>query len=277
MGTPPDQPSTASDGMPPLPALSRRDFLGATAAVLAMGACAPLRAGAGGQLPAAGRMTHLDATQPGGIDLYIERQPLAIAGGIGRAITINGSVPGPVIHMREGEEVEIRVHNRMSESTSIHWHGILLPFDMDGVPGISFPGIPAGSTFTYRYRVRQSGTYWYHAHTGLQEQLGHYGQLIIEPREPEPQPYDREHTVVLSDWTFEDPNAVLEHLETFEGYYNFQRPTVANLDDEMQATDSSLNEVLLRRLRWQGMRMDPTDIADVTGATYTYLMKSQRG
>ncbi|MHA7840018.1 MAG: copper resistance system multicopper oxidase, partial [bacterium] len=193
-------------------------------------------------------------------------------GRVGDAITLNGSFPGPVIRMQEGRDALIRVHNRMAESTSIHWHGILLPFTMDGVPGISFEGIPPGETFTYRYPVRQSGTYWYHSHTGLQEQLGHYGQLIIEPAERDPVDHDAELSIVLSDWTFENPHAVLRNLKTIDGYYNFQRPTIANLDEQIEATGKSLGDVVRKRLRWDWMRMDPTDIADVTGATYTYLM-----
>jgi CopA family copper-resistance protein len=217
----------------------------------------------------------LNATDPGGIDLYLEHKDLLIGGKPGRAITINGSIPGPVIRMQEGKEALIRVHNRLDESTSIHWHGILLPFNMDGVPGISFPGIPAGETFTYHYPIRQNGTYWYHSHTGLQEQLGHYGQLILEPAKPDPVGYDVEHSIVLSDWTFEKPHRVLRKLKTMEGYYNFQRPTLANIDDQMKATGMSLIEVLEKRLAWDRMRMDPTDIADITGATYTYLMNGK--
>ena len=223
----------------------------------------------------AGNFGELRATDPGGIDLYLEHKDLLIGGRTGRAIAINGSVPGPVIRMQEGKEALIRVHNRMDESTSIHWHGILLPFNMDGVPGISFAGIPAGTTFTYRYLVRQNGTYWYHSHTGLQEQLGHYGQLILEPTAADPVAYDIEHSIILSDWTFEDPDRVLWKLKTMEGYYNFQRPTLANLDEQMKATGKSLSEVLKKRLAWNRMRMDPTDIADITGATFTYLMNGK--
>lgn len=217
----------------------------------------------------------MNATSPGGIDLYLEHKDLLVGGKPGRAIAINGSIPGPVIRMQEGKEALIRVHNRLHESTSIHWHGILLPFNMDGVPGISFPGIPAGETFTYRYPVRQNGTYWYHSHTGLQEQLGHYGQLILEPAEPDPVDYHVEHSIILSDWTFEDPHRVLWKLKSMEGYYNFQRPTLENIDDQMKTTGMSLTEVLGKRLAWDGMRMDPTDIADITGATYTYLMNGK--
>jgi CopA family copper-resistance protein len=223
----------------------------------------------------AGEFGELDATAAGGIDLFLERRTLLVGGRPGSAIAINGSIPGPVIRMQEGAEALIRVHNRLSESTSIHWHGILLPFTMDGVPGISFPGIPAGATFTYRFPVRQNGTYWYHSHTGLQEQLGHYGQLIIEPARPDPVEYDVEHSIVLSDWTFEEPHRVLLKLKTMEGYYNFQRPTLANIDDQMQATGMSLGEVMGKRLAWNRMRMDPTDIADITGATYTFLLNGK--
>ncbi len=223
----------------------------------------------------AGEFSELNATNPGGIDLYLEYKDLFVGGKLGRAIAINGSIPGPVIRMKEGKEALIRVHNRLPESTSIHWHGILLPFNMDGVPGISFPGIAAGETFTYRYPVRQNGTYWYHSHTGLQEQLGHYGQLILEPADPDPVEYDVEHSIVLSDWTFENPHHVLWKLKTIEGYYNFQRPTLANISDQMKATDLSALEVINKRLEWDRMRMDPTDIADITGATYTYLMNGK--
>ncbi|MFO7820607.1 MAG: copper resistance system multicopper oxidase [Lentisphaeria bacterium] len=223
----------------------------------------------------AGKFSELNATAPGGIDLYLERKDLLIGGRPGRTIAINGSIPGPVIRMQEGKEALIRVHNRMDESTSIHWHGILLPFNMDGVPGISYPGIPAGETFIYRYPVRQNGTYWYHSHTGLQEQLGHYGQLIVEPAEPDPVGYDVEHSIVLSDWTFENPLSMLRKLKTMEGYYNFQRPTLANIENQMKATGMSAAEVIEKRLAWDRMRMDPTDIADITGATYTYLMNGK--
>lgn len=255
--------------------LSRRAFMGSTAAaaMAGYGILSPTAlAGASASLPRAGRFGELDASDPAGIDLYLDKQAILVDGKPGTAITINGSIPGPVIRMKEGRDALIRVHNRMEESTSIHWHGILLPFTMDGVPGISFPGIAPGETFTYRYPVRQNGTYWYHSHTGLQEQLGHYGQLIVEPAEPDPVQYDVEYPVVLSDWMFDDPHTALRNLKTIEGYYNFQRPTLANLDDQMAATGDSLGEVIGKRLQWQGMRMDPTDIADITGVVFSYLM-----
>jgi len=257
--------------------LSRRAFLHTTCLVSTSAlvpAMSPLWA-AVQATESAGNVGELNATDAGGIDLYLEHKNLLVGGKPGRAIAINGSIPGPVIRMQQGKEALIRVHNRLQESTSIHWHGILLPFNMDGVPGISFPGIPAGETFTYRYPVRQNGTYWYHSHTGLQEQLGHYGQLVVEPADPDPVAYDVEHSIVLSDWTFEHPHRVLTKLKTMEGYYNFQRPTLANIDDQMKATGMSLGEVLEKRLAWDRMRMDPTDIADITGATYTYLMNGK--
>ncbi len=251
--------------------LARASYATAAAAAAGTGFLSPHRAAASAW-PRAGRPSQLVATDPGGIDLVVERQPLLVAGRVGDAITLNGSIPGPVIRLQEGKEALIRVHNRMDDSTSVHWHGLLLPFTMDGVPGISFDGIGPGETFIYRYPVRQNGTFWYHSHTGLQEQLGHYGQLIIEPAEPDPVAYDVEYPVVLSDWTFENPHTVKRNLKTIEGYYNFQRPTVANLDDQMRATGMGLREVIAKRLAWQRMRMDPTDLSDITGITYTFLM-----
>ena len=256
--------------------MSRRKFIGVSAASLA--ACSSmLRPSSvfGASIPRAGQFGELNATAAGGIDLHIRKQIIDVAGQNAPAITVNGSIPGPVIRMTEGKEALVRVHNHLDEDTSIHWHGILLPYTMDGVPGISFEGIKPDETFTYRYTLRQSGTYWYHSHSGMQEQLGHYGQLIVEPAEPDPVQYDVEHSVVLSDWTFEDPHTVLRKLKTMEGYYNFQRPTIANLEDQMRHSGKSLSEVLDMRLSWQGMRMDPTDLADVTGATYSFLMNGK--
>ena len=163
-------------------AWTRREFLNRSAVAAAAGAALilPDRGFATGDVPEAGVQSELDATSPNGIDLFLERQNLRVGGRVGEAITINGSIRGRVMRMEEGRDALIRVHNRMpSESTSIHWHGLILPFTMDGVPGVSFGGIASGETFTYRFPVRQNGTYWYHSHTGLQEQLGHYGQLIL--------------------------------------------------------------------------------------------------
>jgi len=257
--------------------MSRRHFLAAAGSAAVTSALWPLgqALGADAAIAPAGNMGELNATGTGGIDLYLERRNLLIGGRPGRAIAINGSIPGPVIRMTEGRQALIRVHNLMPESTSIHWHGILLPFTMDGVPGISFAGISPGETFTYRFPVRQNGTYWYHSHTGLQEQLGHYGQLVLSPSDPDPVVSDKDHSIVLSDWTFEDPQRVLWKLKTMEGYYNFQRPTLANIQDQMQATGMTFEEVIGKRLAWDRMRMDPTDIADITGATYSYLINGQ--
>lgn len=209
-------------------------------------------------------------TGPHEFDLMVARTPIMIDGRKGSAITLNGGIPGPIMRFREGETVTIRVHNRMQESTSIHWHGILLPFEMDGVPGVTFPGIPAGETFTYRYSVKQSGTYWYHSHSGLQEQLGHYGPLVIDPATPEPYAYDREHVIVLSDWMFGDPHRAFARLKKQSDYFNFRQRTIGDFFRE--ARDNGLGATLEDRLAWGGMRMAPTDIADITGYVYTYLI-----
>ena len=186
------------------------------------------------------------------------------------AVTVNGAVPAPTLRWREGDTVTLRVTNTLREDTSIHWHGILLPANMDGVPGLSFNGVRPGETHTYRFTVRQSGTYWYHSHTGFQEQRGLYGTLIVEPREPEPFSYDRAHVVMLSDWTDENPNRVFAKLKKQAHYYNFNRRTLGDFVRDVR--ERGFGPTLSDRRVWGEMRMTPTDLADVTGATYTYLM-----
>jgi len=203
-------------------------------------------------------------------DLEIAETRVEIEGRRAMATTINGTVPGPLIRLREGEDVTIRVTNRLRDDTSIHWHGLLVPPEMDGVPGVSFPGIPGGETFEYRFPVKQSGTYWYHSHSGLQEQLGHYGPLIIDPAEPYPYRVDREFVLVLSDWTFENPYRVLDRLRKQPDYYNQQRRTIG--DFVRDVSREGFMTTVRDRLMWSSMRMNPTDISDVTGATYSYLM-----
>jgi CopA family copper-resistance protein len=204
------------------------------------------------------------------VDLVIARTPFGYGGRQGSAVTINGTIPGPILRFREGETVTLRVINRLDEDTSIHWHGLLVPSEMDGVPGVSFPGIPAGQTFTYRFPVRQNGTYWYHSHSSMQEQLGMYGPLIIEPNRPDPVAYDREHVVVLSDWTFRDPHRLLAMLKKQGGVHNFQKRTIG--DFFRDARKNGFRETLSERMMWGRMRMDPTDVLDITGAQYTYLV-----
>ena len=206
-------------------------------------------------------------------DLVVGRTAIQVGGQRSQAVTVNDSVPAPLLRFREGETVTLRVHNELDESTSIHWHGILLPFEMDGVPGVTFPGIQPGATFVYRYPVTQSGTYWYHSHTGLQEQLGHYGPIIVDPAETDPVAYDREHVVVLSDWMFENPYSVLARLKKQADYSNYQRRTVGEFFRDV--SQDGLGATVKDRLMWGRMRMMPTDIADVTGHFYTYLMNGQ--
>lgn len=198
--------------------------------------------------------------------------PLEINGVMGKATAINGTVPGPLLRWKEGDFVKINVTNNLqdTEHTSIHWHGILVPFRMDGVPGINFKGIRPGETYEYSFEVKQAGTYWYHSHSAFQEQTGSYGPLIIDPKEKEPFDFDREHVVVLSDWTFEDPSTVFRNLHKLEGYYNYQKRTVSDLMHNMQKKGTS--KALQSWLAWDKMRMSPVDLLDVTGATYTYLM-----
>lgn len=199
------------------------------------------------------------------ITLKIARQSLVVDGQRSDAIGINGTVPGPLVRLREGQNVRLRVTNDLTEDSSIHWHGLLVPPAMDGVPGISFPGIKPGSTFIYEFAIKQSGTYWYHSHSGLQEQAGHYGPIVIDPAGADPVKSDREHVVVLSDHSPMSPDAIFRKLKQQPGYFNYQRQTLAGL---MAGKDQPLKD----RAKWADMRMDPTDIADVTGSTYTYLV-----
>jgi CopA family copper-resistance protein len=203
-------------------------------------------------------------------DLEIGESLVNFTGKPAVATTINGMLPGPTLRWREGDTVTIRVTNRLREATSIHWHGIILPFAMDGVPGISFAGIPPGETFTYRFKVAQTGSYWYHSHSGFQEMTGVYGGIVIDPASGhDGVRADRDHTVLLSDWTDEDPMRVLNKLKVQGDYYNYNQPTV--VDFFRDASRDGLRQALDKRRMWNQMRMSPTDLADLSSATLTHL------
>lgn len=199
------------------------------------------------------------------IHLKIAHQMMTIDGRESHAIGMNGTVPAPLIRLREGQKVRIHVQNDLDEDSSIHWHGLILPFHMDGVPGVSFPGIKPRSTFVYEFPIVQSGTYWYHSHSGLQEQLGHYGPIVIDPAGQDPIKSDREHVIVLSDHSQMHPHIIARKLKQQGGYFNRQKQTLASL---LAGKDQPLSE----RFEWSAMRMDPTDISDVTGSTYSFLV-----
>ena len=245
---------------------SRRSLLagiGAGASMLAVPAWAQGHSmhggghGRGGPLIPAG----FDEVRGPVIDLSIGSGHRIVQGRRGPGIAVNGSVPGPLIRLTEGQDVRLNVANNLTVDSSVHWHGLLLPFQYDGVPGISFPGIKPGETFTYRFPIRQSGTYWYHSHSGLQEQSGHYGPMIIEPAGGEPIAVDRDYILLVSDFTTLDPHFIMKRLRTGEGYFNRQQNTWTD-DYAMSAEE---------RRMWAQMRMMPTDIADIGGRTYTFL------
>jgi CopA family copper-resistance protein len=207
-------------------------------------------------------------------DLTIGETPMNFTGATRMAHTINGSLPAPLLRWREGDTVTLKVTNTLRDhEASIHWHGILLPANMDGVPGLSFNGIGPGEHYEYRFEVRQSGTYWYHSHSAFQEQLGVYGPLVIEGRDPSPVKSDREHVVLLSDWTDERPERVFSKLKKRSDYYNFKQRTTGDLFRDMRT--KGVKATLAERRMWGQMRMRPTDLADVSGYTYTYLMNGK--
>ena len=240
-------------------AISRRHLLsvaGLGTAALALPAWARGAGLAGGHIRAG-----FDEVRGTEIDLVIGSGHRTVQGRSGPGIAVNGSVPGPLVRLREGDHVRLKVRNTLDEDSSIHWHGLLVPFQYDGVPGISFPGIRPGETFIYEFPIRQSGTYWWHSHSGLQEQAGHYGPLIVDPAGAEPIKADREHVLFLSEFTPVHPHTIMAKLKQGEGYFNYQQ-TSATDDYPLSAAD---------RRMWARMRMSPTDIADVTGSAYTYL------
>ena len=202
-------------------------------------------------------------------DLEIGQTPLRIGGQAGNAVTVNGTLPAPILRWREGEEVTLRVRNALAQTSSIHWHGILLPANMDGVPGLSFHGIAPGGDYLYRFKVKQNGTYWYHSHSSLQEQAGLYGALIIDPAQPEPFQYERDYVILLSDWTGMDPYKLFARLKKRPDYDNLYKRTVGDFFQDVR--ERGLSATLADRKAWGEMRMSPTDLADVNGNTYAYL------
>ncbi|MEK7946875.1 copper resistance system multicopper oxidase [Pigmentiphaga sp. YJ18] len=248
---------------------SRRTFVTALAAGGALGALGlwrkPVWAAIGPGAPHV-----LTGTE---FDLQIGETSVNFTGSARTAMTVNGGIPGPLLRWREGDTVTLRVRNKLKASTSIHWHGILLPANMDGVPGLSFEGIAPDGMYVYTFKVRQNGTYWYHSHSGFQEQSGVYGPLIIDAREPEPFAYDREYVVMLSDWTDEDPARLMRTLKKQSDYYNFHKRTVGDFFRDVR--EKGWSATIADRKMWAEMRMNPTDIADVSGYTYTYLLNGQ--
>jgi FtsP/CotA-like multicopper oxidase with cupredoxin domain len=250
-----------------LPDLDRRALLRGTG--LAAGAAAAGWALPGWAQPLAHGGASAEVLSGEHITLRIARGTLVIDGKAAHAVTINGMVPGPLLRLKQGQNLALTVVNELDEETSLHWHGLLVPFQMDGVPGVSFPGIPARSSFTYEFPITQSGTYWYHSHSGLQELMGQYAPIVIEPAEnssgADPGAAPRDHVVLLSDHSFVDPARILRNLKASPGHYNRQPQTLAEL---VSGRGQSLGE----RLAWAKMRMDPTDISDVTGAVLSYLV-----
>ncbi|MDE2317077.1 MAG: copper resistance system multicopper oxidase, partial [Xanthomonadaceae bacterium] len=203
-------------------------------------------------------------------ELAVGELPVNFTGRRRIATVVNGQLPAPLLRWREGDTVTLKVTNRLRVPTSIHWHGILVPFQMDGVPGISFPGIAPGESFTYRFPVRQSGTYWYHSHSGFQEQTGLYGPLVIEPAGGERFPAERDYVVMLNDWSDDSPEHIFATLKRQSDYYNYAMPTVPDFFRDVR--EHGLEQALARRRMWERMRMNPTDYSDVSGHTYTYLV-----
>ena len=241
-------------------AVSRRKLLGAGTAgagLLAMPAWAR-----GGSLSSRVIRQGFDEVSGSSIDLTIGEGPRVVQGRRGHGVAVNGSVPGPLVRLKEGQPVRLNVTNTLHEDSSIHWHGLLVPFQFDGVPGVSFPGIKPGETFTYDLPpLRQSGTYWWHSHSDLQEQAGHYGPIVVDPAGSDPVQADRDYVILLSEFTPMHPHTIMEKLKKGEGYFNYQQRTWT---DDYPLTGE-------QRRMWAEMRMMPTDILDVTGATYTYL------
>jgi FtsP/CotA-like multicopper oxidase with cupredoxin domain len=245
--------------------LNRRRFVQGVAATGVLASAWPLgRANAATQGPV------LSGTE---FQLAIGAVPVNITGRAKTATTINGQIPAPILRWHEGDTITLAVTNRLSEPTSIHWHGIRTPSPMDGVPGLSFAGIPPGQTFVYRFQVHQSGTYWYHSHSAFQEQTGMYGSIIIEPKGGYAHPFDRDYVVLLSDWSDESPDTIVSNLKFQSDYYNFRSRTLGTFIDDVNR--NGLAETVSDRSMWGQMRMSPTDILDVSGATYTYLMNGQ--
>ncbi|MCF5679446.1 copper resistance system multicopper oxidase, partial [Pseudomonas syringae] len=248
---------------------SRRTFVKGLAASGVLGGLGLWRSPAWA-LPNPGQPDELSGTE---FDLTIGETKVNITGSARTAKTINGGVLGPLLRWKEGDTVTLRVKNRLDETTSIHWHGIILPANMDGVPGLSFDGIAPDGLYVYRFKVKQNGTYWYHSHSGFQEQSGVYGPLVIDAKEPEPFGYEREHVVMLSDWTDEDPARVMKKLKKQSDYYNNNQRTVGDFINDV--SEKGWSATTSERTMWAQMGMDPTDLADVSGATYTYLMNGQ--
>ncbi|SEH18239.1 copper-resistance protein, CopA family [Sphingopyxis sp. YR583] len=244
--------------------IDRRGFVSGALGGGALAALAPFYP-AWAQPVSRGIASTLPTVSGNDITLRIARQTMRVDGKVSRAIGINGTVPAPLVRLKEGQQARLTVVNDLDEDSSIHWHGLILPFHMDGVPGVSFPGIKPRSTFVYEFPVVQSGTYWYHSHSGLQEQIGHYGPIVIDPAGADPVAYDREHVVVLSDHSQLSPEEILRKLKVNPGHFNMQRQTLGGL---LAGKDQPLKD----RIAWGAMRMDPADIADVNGSTYSFLV-----
>ncbi|KWR85465.1 CopA family copper-resistance protein [Cupriavidus metallidurans] len=256
-----------------LPNLPRRRFVqglaagGVMAGLSALGGTAWAQSSGLPESASSGTAPILTGTE---FDLVIAESVVNFTGTPRVATTINGMLPGPTLRWRQGDTVTIRVTNRLREHTSIHWHGIILPFQMDGVPGVSFAGIAPGETFTYQFKVDQTGSYWYHSHSGFQEMTGVYGGIVIDPAAGlDGVRADRDYTILLSDWTDEDPMRVLSKLKVQSDYYNYIKPTV--FDFFRDVSNDGVKSAFEKRKMWNEMRMNPTDLADLSGATLTYL------
>ena len=257
--------------------LTRRRFVLGLSGALATSGLTFRRASAGD--PAATRSSAPTAVDPGrailsGTEFNLEVSTLEVnfTGAKRTATAVNGQVPGPLLRWRAGDTITVRVKNRLNVPTSIHWHGVIVPSDMDGVPGLSFAGIPPGETFVYRFQVNQSGTYWYHSHSRFQEQTGLYGPIVIEPRRGERHAADREHVVLLSDWTDMDPEHLYRTLKLESEYFNYGQRTAGDFIESVRK--QGWKSAVAERSMWGEMRMNPTDLADVSGHTYTYLLNS---